>query len=165
MTIIVSAFALGFLAMGLLLLWLGGTGLATRLRALGRWVRVEGRVVEVVRQARFAPRTAQYTAGNTPSRPTLQGPQDFFFPVYEFALPDGSRGRARSPLGAEQAGAHAVGDTARLLVDPLGKVEPLVDARGGVWFLPLGMFAAGVVALLAAAGLAWMVAGKVGLLP
>ncbi len=129
MTIIVSAFALGFLAMGLLLLWLGGTGLATRLRALGRWVRVEGRVVEIVKETRFAPRTARYTAGDMPTRPTLQGPQDFFFPVYEFALPNGSRDRVRSPLGAEQAGAHYVDVTA---VSRQATTDPTLIADDGL---------------------------------
>jgi hypothetical protein len=162
MSIIVSAFALGFLVMGLFLLWLGGAALAGRLRAIGRWVRVEGRVVEILKETRMAARTAQYAAGNAPARPTLQGPQDFYFPVYEYLLPGGTRGRVRSPLGAEHEAAYAIGDGARLLVDPQGKVEPLVDARGGVWFMPLGMLAAGAVALGAAALLGYLVARKLG---
>lgn len=164
MTIVVSAFALMFLAAGLLLLWLGGSALGNRLRAVGRWVRVQGRIVEVIEEERIVTRTAGYTAGaSMDRRPTGQGLQKFYFPVFEFALAGGKPRTMRSPLPSEDPATYTVGATADLRVDPTGKVEPLVDARGGVWLMPVGMLAAGAVALGAAAILALMVARNSGL--
>ncbi len=165
MVYLVSLFALGAAGMSLLLLYWGTGRLLVNWRALRHWRRVQGRVIAI--EERLVVTTGpSRSAGGYGAQHSWSGVstryEKVYIPTYEYAVPNGGRATVVSGTVGSAPDEYAIGDTDELWVDPQGIEPPLVNRRGGIWFMPLGMLVASVCAAIAAAAAGYMVARQLG---
>ena len=89
----------------------------------------------------------------------LRGGNIRHFPVVSFEGPDGRRISFQSSVGdSGRTSRYRTGQPIAVRYDPAGRIEPMVDFWGAIWFEPLMLAFAGAV-FIGGAALIWLAFG------
>lgn len=117
-------------------------------RAAAREQRAPGQVVDM---------TIRKSQGGYDSQGTYQAPQDYYYPVVEFSLPDGTRKTVQLSEGSWPP-AYEVGEQVTVLYDPGKPINARIQSTSSnlmLWILPGITGILGIAFLIAAVSVFW----------
>jgi Protein of unknown function (DUF3592) len=117
-------------------------------RAVAKEQSASGQVVDL---------TLRTSQGGYDSQGTYQAPQDYYYPVVEFALPDGTRKTVQLSMGSWPP-AYEIGEQVTILYDPDKPINARIQSTSSnilKWLVPGITGTVGVAFLVAAMFVGW----------